>query len=139
MERMVLASSGYPDDAISIGDMNIRRCRGCAKCMYENPGSCVLDDNFSKIIPDILSIDEVEIHSELDNHWFAMPMRKAVERIGNILEAWTDSGNNDPRDHSEITIRKILIVTNGPEDERFESSSKEVLQKGPVEVSFKYI
>jgi hypothetical protein len=138
MQRMVLTTGVADDTAVSIGDMKIRRCRGCAKCMYENPGNCILDDDFSPMIPELLSCEELTIRSTVDDHWFSMPMRKVVERIGNILEAWTDSGNNVPRDDSEITLRNIIIVTSGPADDMFESSSREVLEKGPVKIAFVY-
>lgn len=97
-----------------------------------------MDDDFSKVIPDIMSSDALEVHSDLDGNWFAMPMRKAVERIGNILEAWTDSGNNIPRDPSEIGLRRITVVVPLPEDPVFEASAREVMEKGPVSVEFRY-
>ena len=138
MQRMVLTTGIADDTALSIDDMKIRRCRGCAKCMYESPGNCILDDHFSPRIPELLSCEELTIRSTVDDHWFSMPRRKVVERIGNILEAWTDSGNNVPRDDSEIALRNIVIVTAGPADDMFESSSREVLEKGPVKITFVY-
>lgn len=138
MKRMVLTTDAPMDGDIPVDERGTRRCKGCAKCMYESPGTCILEDSFSGIIPEILSSDELELHSALDGHWFAMPMRKAVERIGNVLEAWTESGNNEPRDPSEITIRHIVVVVPGPEDAMFETSAREVLQKGPVSITFRY-
>lgn len=138
MTRTTLTTDPSIEGSAPIDWMRIRRCRGCAKCMYENPGRCILEDDLSLLIPTILSSEEMVLHATIDDHWFSMPMRKAVERIGNILEAWTDSGHNDPRDPDEISLRKITVIVCGPIDDVFESSTRKVLQKGPVEVVFDY-
>lgn len=132
-------TSGTPSDGeVSVRNMNIRRCRGCAGCMTDNRGRCSIDDDLTPVLEDVLSDDTLKMISDKDGHWFAMPMRKAVERLGNILEAWTSSGNNIPECDDAIALRNIIVVVEGPEDAEFEQSAREVLEKGPVSVCFEY-
>lgn len=138
MTALTLTSKPPKDGEISVRKMNIRRCRGCAGCMTDNRGRCSIEDDFSIILDGILSDESLRIVSDRDGHWFAMPMRKAVERLGNILEAWTSSGNNIPEHDCTIALRNITVITESPKDDEFEQSAKSMLAKGPVSVSFEY-
>lgn len=134
-----ILTSGTPSDGeVSVRNMNIRRCRGCAGCMTDNRGRCSIDDDLTSVLEDVLSDDTLKIISDKDGHWFAMPMRKAVERLGNVLEAWTSSGNNIPECDDAIALRNIAVIIEGPHDAEFEKSTRDVLEKGPVSVCFEY-
>lgn len=86
---------------------------------------------------EILANDTLKIISNKDGYRFTTSMHKVVERLSNILEAWTSSGNNIPESDDEITLREIIIVERS-EDAEFEHSIREMLNKGPVSVYFEY-
>ena len=133
-----LTSGKAESDQIPIKEINIRRCRGCAKCMTDNPGDCAIKDDFTPILQKILSSDTLIIITDTENHCFTMPMRKAIERIGNILEAWTTSGHNTPKCNNDIELRDIFVSVCGSKDALFEDNTKEMLEKGPVLIHFEY-
>ncbi len=117
----------------------IRRCNGCSACITTHPGSCSQEDTFSPEIPPILSSDVLVIDSGIDSDMIRMPMRKSVERLSNILLAWTDAGHNVPRDKSETPLRRIIVRCPGPGSEGFEHYMREMLLKGPIEkLAFEY-
>lgn len=118
----------------------VRRCRGCAKCISSEPGMCSIDDELSCFLKDAMSITVLEIHTGISDSQFSMPMRKAMERLGNILQSYTDAGNNIPLDSESVDLESIEIRVHGSEkDDTFESYAEELLCKGPVKrISFFY-
>ncbi len=127
---------------LSIAGKKIRRCVGCVRCLTETPGRCVIKDAFPEMSDRMMESDVLEIHSEAFEGGFSPMITKAVERLSNEFQAFTDLGGAVPRDKGEVRLRRIDIVMRGvPEDkERFESDTKKSLEIGPVEkVSFRYV
>ena len=115
------------------------RCRGCAGCISSNKGTCAIDDDFTNIIPEILSHRVLEIRTGIRDSQFRMPMRKAVERLSNVLQAFTDAGGNIPLDKDSVALREIDIIVDGVRTDGFETYARELLDMGPVEeVTFRY-
>lgn len=127
-------------DSFCLKDLHIRRCVGCVRCLTETPERCAIDDGFSNIIPRILRSNEVVITFSPTDGRIPATVIKAVERISNILEAFTDSGGNDPVTDDSVILKRIVFSVDGsPNDGCFESDMRSFLLKGPVtEVSFEY-
>ena len=126
----------------SIAGKRLRRCVGCVRCLTETPGRCVIKDAFPEISDRMMDADVLEIHSEAFEGGFSPMITKAVERLSNELQAFTDLGGAVPRDKGEVRLRRIEIVMRGvPEErERFESDTTKSLEIGPIEkVSFRYV
>jgi multimeric flavodoxin WrbA len=117
----------------------IRRCNGCSTCITSARGSCSQPDPLSQEIPRILGSDTLVIVSGVESDMIKMPMRKAVERLSNILLAFTDAGWNVPLDKDTTSLRKVVIEVDSGRNEGFEHYMKEMLLKGPVEtMEFRY-
>lgn len=130
------------DVVVSIAGKRLRRCVGCVRCLTETPGRCVIKDAFPEISDRMMDADVLEIHSEAFEVGFSPMITKAVERLSNELQAFTDLGGAVPRDKGEVRLRRIEIVMRGvPEErERFESDTTKSLEIGPIEkVSFRYV
>ena len=130
------------DVVVSIAGKRLRRCVGCVRCLTETPGRCVIKDAFPEISDRMMDADVLEIRSEAFEGGFSPMITKAVERLSNELQAFTDLGGAVPRDKGEVRLRRIEIVMRGvPEErERFESDTTKSLEIGPIEkVSFKYV
>ena len=116
------------------------RCNGCAECISTRKGACAIHDGFSDIIPDVMSHRVLEIHTGISDAQFRMPMRKAVERISNILQAFTDAGGNDPLDSGSVRLRDVRVVVDNGRQDGFEEYARDLLENGPVEkVEFVYL
>lgn len=112
----------------------IRRCRGCAQCISTNMGSCSIDDDLTPALDRAMMSELLVIRTGISDSQFSMPMRKAVERLANILQSFTDAGHNTPLDNDSVNLRRIRICVHGSqEDPRFESYARDLLEKGPVE------
>jgi hypothetical protein len=130
------------DFVVSIAGKRLRRCVGCVRCLTETPGRCVIKDAFPEISDRMMDADVLEIHSEAFEGGFSPMITKAVERLSNELQAFTDLGGAVPRDKGEVRLRRIEIVMRGvPEErDRFESETTKSLEIGPIEkVSFRYV
>ena len=130
------------DVVVSIAGKRLRRCVGCVRCLTETPGRCVIKDAFPEISDRMMDADVLEIRSEAFEGGFSPMITKAVERLSNELQAFTDLGGAVPRDKGEVRLRRIEIVMRGvPEErERFESDTTKSLEIGPIEkVSFRYV
>ncbi|MBR4225572.1 MAG: hypothetical protein IKR86_02100 [Candidatus Methanomethylophilaceae archaeon] len=129
------------DSIVSVAGKRLRRCVGCVRCLTETPGRCAIKDAFPEMSDRMMDSDVLEIRSEAFEGGFSPTITKAVERLSNELQAFTDLGGAVPRDKGEVRLRRIEIVMRGvPEDrERFESDTEKSLGIGPVEkVSFSY-
>ncbi len=112
----------------------VRRCVGCAGCISDGMGRCSIDDDLTPLIGEILMCDTLEVHTSVTDAQFSMPMRKAMERISNILQSFTDAGHNTPLDKESVNLRTIRISVHGePGDEGFRRYAEDLLLKGPVE------
>lgn len=112
----------------------VRRCVGCAGCISDGMGRCSIDDDLTPLIGEILMCDTLEVHTSVTDAQFSMPMRKAMERISNILQSFTDAGHNTPLDKGSVKLRTIRISVHGePGDEGFRRYAEDLLLKGPVE------
>ncbi len=133
---------GDSDIIVSIAGKKLRRCVGCVRCLTETPGRCVIKDAFPEISDRMMDSDVLEIRSEAFEGGFSPMVTKAVERLSNELQAFTDLGGAVPRDKGEVRLRRIEIVMRGvPEGrERFESDTTKSLEIGPIEkVTFRYV
>ncbi len=136
----VICISDVPqDDAVCLKEIGIRRCRGCVKCLTEHPMACDISDDFSKVMETILDSEELVISLHPKNGRMPADVRKAVERLSNILEVFTDSGGNIPMNCDTVRLRDISVEIHGTlSDGEAESEIRDLLQKGPVKsVSFK--
>ena len=117
----------------------IRRCRGCAQCISTNMGSCSIDDDLTPALDRAMMSELLVIRTGISDSQFSMPMRKAVERLANILQSFTDAGHNTPLEKDSVDLRTIHIIIRGCTDEGFQSYAEDLLLKGPVErVDFEF-
>ena len=117
----------------------IRRCRGCAQCISTNMGSCSIDDDLTPALDRAMMSESLVIRTGISDSQFSMPMRKAVERLANILQSFTDAGHNTPLEKDSVDLRTIHIIVRGCTDEGFQSYAEDLLLKGPVErVDFEF-
>ena len=80
-----------------------------------------------------------EIYTGIADSQFSMPMRKAVERLANILQSFTDAGHNTPLEKDSVCLRGIRIIARGSVDGTFQSYAEGLLLNGPVErVDFEF-
>lgn len=83
--------------------------------------------------------DSIEIHTGITDSQFAMPMRKATERLANILQSFTDAGHNTPLEKDSVNLRGIRIIARCSVDGTFQSYAEDLLLKGPVKrVDFEF-
>lgn len=133
MERRFVLTDLPSDEGFRVTG-RVRRCVGCAGCISDGMGRCSIDDDLTPLIGEILMCDTLEVHTSVTDAQFSMPMRKAMERISNILQSFTDAGHNTPLDKESVNLRTIRISVNGePGDEGFRRYAEDLLLKGPVE------
>lgn len=127
-------------DSFRLKDLRIRRCVGCVKCLTDAPERCAIDDGFSDIIPRILRSDSIVISFSPVDGRVPASVIKAVERISNILEAFTGSGGNVPVTDDSVVLRSVEFSIEGAlKDGSFENDMRSFLLKGPVtETTFVY-
>lgn len=139
---LVIQDDPTRGEGVTVKGMRIRRCNGCVKCITMNPGRCALEDDFSPVIAQLASHDTVRFVSKVDGNTFPGAVTKAVERISNILQAYTELGGNTPLDTEGVRLNRVEIVAIGePEDrELFERDLRTSLLMGPVEtIVFEYL
>lgn len=135
----ILADSDGTDCDASLQEMRIRRCRGCVRCLTEHPGICEIDDGFTELIPVILAHSELRISVAPEHGKVPDRARKAIERLSNILDAYTDRGGNVPLPTDSVDLRRITVAYRGNFEDRMESEITGALRKGPVsDVDFIY-
>ncbi len=132
--------SDMPEEgAICLRNLGIRRCRGCVRCLTEHPLHCDIKDGFSDMFGRILGSDELDFAVHPVEGRMPADALKAVERISNILEAYTGSGGNIPLDTGGCRLRRIVFKVCGELSGGIEEEMRGFLLKGPVEtVSFEY-
>ena len=139
MERRFVLTDLPSDDGFTV-TARTRRCRGCAKCISTDMGRCSIEDDLSPALEKALMCDTIEIRTGITDSQFSMPMRKAVERLANILQSFTDAGHNTPLEKDSVDLRTIHIIVRGCADEGFQSYAEDLLLKGPVErVDFEFM
>ena len=114
---LVIQDDPTRGDGVTVKGMRIRRCNGCVKCITMNPGRCALEDDFSPVIAQLASHDTVRFVSKVDGNTFPGAVTKAVERISNILQAYTELGGNTPLD-----TEGVRLTSRPPTAERSSSS-----------------
>lgn len=133
MERRFVLTDLPSDEGFRVTG-RVRRCVGCAGCISDGMGRCSIDDDLTPLIGEILMCDTLGVHTGVTDAQFSMPMRKAMERISNILQSFTDAGHNTPLDKGSVKLRTIHISVHGePGDEGFRRYAEDLLLKGPVE------
>lgn len=129
-------------EGVTVDGMRIRKCNGCVKCITQNPGRCALDDEFSPVIAGLASHDTLRFVSRVEGNGLPGAVTKAVERISNILQAYTELGGNTPLDTEGVKLRRVEIAAIGEPDDRglFERDLTTALKMGPVEtIVFEYL
>lgn len=136
----IVFSDGPADGAVSLGDLGIRRCCGCVKCLTAEQGRCHIDDGFSAMFEDILGSEVLTFDMNAKRGKIPTIVLKAVERISNVLEAYTGSGGNIPLSTDSVSLRKVVFRVHGEMDRgTFERDMRDNLLKGPVEsIDFLY-
>ncbi|MDO5861211.1 MAG: hypothetical protein Q4Q58_00125 [Thermoplasmata archaeon] len=135
--RFVLTDDREGGDA-RLTDLRIRRCRGCVRCLTEHPGECEIEDGFTPVIPAIMESDTLVVVMSPERGKVPDRVRKAVERLSNILDAYTDCGGNVPLPIDSVNLRRIEFECRGNFADRMESEMNGALRKGPVsDVIFK--
>ena len=127
--------------AASVSGKKLRRCVGCVRCLTETPGRCAIKDGFPEISDRIMDSEILEIHSAAYEGGFTPMITKAVERLSNELQAFTDMGGFEPRSIESVRLRKVRIMMRGIPENRteFESETSKNLKIGPVkEIYFEY-
>lgn len=132
MDSETFVIADRKDADLDLTSIRIRRCTGCVKCLTERSGECAVKDDFSPIIPIILSRDKLVIEMGPEHGKMPDRVKKAVERLSNILDAYTDVGGNKPLDSNEIRLRSIIFECRGEFEDRMESETCRALEKGPV-------
>ena len=138
MEHRFVLTDLPSDDGFTV-TARTRRCRGCAQCISTNMGSCSIDDDLTPALDKAMMSEVLVIRTGISDSQFSMPMRKAVERLANILQSFTDAGHNTPLEKDSVDLRTIHIIVRGCADEGFQSYAEDLLLKGPVErVDFEF-
>ncbi len=136
--RFVLTDTLGGGDAC-LKDLRIRRCRGCVKCLTEHPGTCEIADGFTETLKDIMASDELVIVMDSEDGRVPDRVRKAVERLSNILDAYTGCGGNVPLPVGSVNLRRIGFECRGNFADGMESEMTGALKKGPVsDIFFEY-
>lgn len=131
-DRFVIADKdGFGGD-VCLRSMRIRRCVGCVKCLTEHPGRCRIEDGFSIMIDEILHHEELIVMMEPEHGTVPDVVRKAMERLSNILDAYTGCGGNEPIPADGVSLRRIVFECRGEFADRMESEMTGALKKGPV-------
>lgn len=136
-DRFILTDRREVEGDVCLADIRIRRCKGCVKCLTETPGKCVIEDDFSPMLDIILGTPELIIRMGQEHGMMPDRVRKAVERLSNVLDAYTDVGGNKPLENRDAKLRSIVLECRSGLPDRMESETIGALKKGPVsEVRF---
>lgn len=131
-DRFILTDAeGVPGD-VCLADIRIRRCRGCVKCLTETPGKCVIEDDFSPMLDVILGTPQLIIRMGPEHGMMPDRVRKAVERLSNVLDAYTDVGGNIPLQNDETRLHSVVFECRSGFADRMEPETVGALRKGPV-------
>lgn len=136
-DRFVLTDSKDVQGDACLADLRIRRCRGCVRCLTEHKGKCEIDDGFGPVLDEILQHEGLVVRMAPERGAVPDRVRKAMERLSNILDAYTDRGGNEPLSMGSVKLRRITFECRGELADRMDSEMTGALRKGPVsEVNF---
>ena len=136
-DRFVLTDTHDVQGDVCLADLRIRRCRGCVRCLTEHKGTCEIEDGFGPVLDDILQHEELVVRMAPERGAVPDRVRKAMERLSNILDAYTDCGGNEPLQIGSVKLRRIVFECRGEFADRMDSEMTGALCKGPVsEVNF---
>ena len=131
-DRFVIADrEGFGGD-VCLRDIRIRRCVGCVTCLTEHPGSCKIEDGFTDLLGEILDHEELVVSIEPEHGTVPDIVRKTMERLSNILDAYTECGGNEPIPADKVKLRRIVFECRGKFADRMESEMTGALRMGPV-------
>ncbi len=131
-DRFVLADSGDVQGDACLADLRIRRCRGCVGCLTSHKGACGIEDGFGPVLDEILQHEELVVRMAPERGAVPDRVRKAMERLSNILDAYTDRGGNEPLPIDSVKLRRIVFECRGEFADRMDSELTGALGKGPV-------
>lgn len=136
-DRFVLTDTHDVRGDACLADLRIRRCRGCVRCLTEHKGVCGIEDGFGPVLDDILRHEELVVRMAPERGAVPDRVRKAMERLSNILDAYTDRGGNEPLPMGSVKLGRIVFECRGEFADRMDSEMTGALRKGPVsEVKF---
>lgn len=132
MDRYVISDrEGFEED-VCLRSIRVRRCIGCVKCLTEHPGRCRIEDGFTGFIDEILHHEELVVKMQPEHGTVPDVVRKAMERLSNILDAYTGCGGNEPIPADDVNLRQIVFECRDEFADRMESEMTGALKKGPV-------
>lgn len=136
----IVISDAPGEGTVTLRSTGVRKCNGCAKCLTDHPGVCDLCDDFTSLIGQILDVDTLTFMVQFRDGRIPSDIAKAIERLSNVLDSYTDVGGNVPLPITMTRLRVVRFVVFGEADRAaFEASMRANLQKGPVEsVVFAY-
>ena len=67
-------------DALSVGALNIKPCRGCFSCWSKTPGKCCIHDDMQEIIEKILRADVIIWSFPLYYFGLPGPLKNLIDR-----------------------------------------------------------
>lgn len=131
-DRFILTDAEEIPGDVCLADIRIRRCRGCVKCLTETAGKCVIEDDFSPLLDVILGTTQLVIRMGPEHGMMPDRVRKAVERLSNVLDAYTDVGGNIPLENDETRLHSVVFECRSGFADRMEPETVGALRKGPV-------
>lgn len=76
-----MISSGCEVEIINLSKKNIRQCKGCLCCWYENKGMCLFKDDMKELIPKMLKADIIILATPLYFNNITTDMKLFLERL----------------------------------------------------------
>lgn len=131
-DRFIFADSKDVRGDACLMDLRIRRCRGCVRCLTAHKGTCEIEDGFGPVLDEILRHEELVVRMAPERGAVPDRVRKAMERLSNILDAYTDRGGNEPLPIDSVKLRRIVFECRGEFADRMDSELTGALRKGPV-------
>ena len=93
---------------------------------------CKIEDGFTDLLGEILDHEELVVSIEPEHGTVPDIVRKTMERLSNILDAYTECGGNEPIPVDKVKLRRIVFECRGKFADRMESEMTGALRKGPV-------
>ncbi len=136
-DRFVLTDVPDAGCDACLSDLRPRRCIGCVACLEKHPGHCAIADGFTPVMDEILRHRVLVMRVSPVRGKVPDAVRKAVERLSNVLDAYTDCGGNEPLPTDAVGLRSVVVEYRGDFEDRMESEIARALKKGPVsDISF---
>lgn len=132
MDRFVISDrEGFEED-VCLRRIRVRRCIGCVKCLTDHPGRCRIEDGLTGCMDEILRHEELVVKMQSEHGTVPDVVRKVMERLSNILDAYTGCGGNEPIPADNVSLRRIVFEYRDEFANRMESEMIGALKKGPV-------